>query len=77
MVYQQSIDFFDNIFLITFFDEKLKISIFDCENKGLEIDNNDKLNENNTQQRCPFHDQAMHLEWFCKSCKQFINLYDS
>ena len=28
-------------------------------NKGLEIDNNDKWNENNTQQHCPFHDQAM------------------
>ena len=69
MVYQQSIDFFYNIFLITFFDEKLKISIFDCENKGLEIDNNDKWNENSAQQHYPFHDQAICSEQFPKPFK--------
>ena len=52
------------------------ISFFDCENKGLEIDNNDKWNENNTQQHCPFHDQAIYLEQFHKPFKKFIHLYD-
>ena len=49
------------------------ISFFDCENKGLEIDNNDKWNENNTQQHYLFHDQAMYSEQFHKP---FIHLYD-
>ena len=40
------------------------VSIFDHENKGLEIDNNKKWNENNTQQHCLFHDQAM-----CSECR--------
>ena len=52
------------------------VSIFDRENKGLEIDNNNKWNENNTKQHCSFHDQAMRLEWFCKPLKQFIHPYD-
>ena len=52
------------------------ISFFDCENKGLEIDNNGKWNENNTQQHCLFHDQAMYLEQFHKPFKKFIHLYD-
>ena len=39
------------------------VSIFDLENKGLEIDNNEKWNENNTQQHCLFHDQAMCSDW--------------
>ena len=52
------------------------VSIFNCENKGLEIDDNDKWNENNTQQHCPFHDQATCLEQFCKLFKQFIHLYN-
>ena len=38
------------------------VSIFDHKNKGLEIDNNNKWNENNTQQHCLFHDQAMRSE---------------
>ena len=44
-------------------------------NKGLEIDNNDKWNENNTQQHCLFHDQAMSSEWFCKPFKQFMSVW--
>ena len=40
------------------------VSIFDHENKGLEIDNDEKWNENNTQQHCLFHDQAM-----CSECR--------
>ena len=49
---------------------------FNCENKGLEIENNDKWNENNTQQHRSFLDQAIHSEWFWKALKQFIHLYD-
>ena len=37
--------------------------IFNHENKGLEIDSNNKWNENNTQQHFLFHDQAM-----CSEC---------
>ena len=51
------------IFLIALFWWEIEIaSIFNWENKGLEIDKNYKWSENNTQLYCLFHDQAMHSE---------------
>ena len=64
---------FYSLFLFNFFDTIMGIERHCNGNKGLEIDNNDKWNENNTQQHCPFHDQAMSSEWFCKPFKQFIH----
>ena len=53
------------IFLIALFWWEVEIaSIFNWENKGLEIDKNYKWSENNTQLYCLFHDQAMHSELF-------------